>query len=239
MPKINVYLPEDLADAVRESGIPVSAVCQRALEQAVRRLLAAREAVRGPIRAEDLDALFPLFTAPARTVLRLAAARRDRDAHITTADLLAALVEQGGDLALQVLRAMEIDPSHITHVLTGRGAAEAPGPSAPPAFSAPATRALEATLGEATALGHNHVGCEHLLLGLVAEEEGAGGDVLRSLGAESRLTRRAVTAALAGYHSRSPRADPGPGAPADALDSRLAPLLARIERLEERLDARD
>ncbi|WP_397223225.1 Clp protease N-terminal domain-containing protein [Nocardiopsis lambiniae] len=222
---------------MRESGIPVSAVCQRALEQAVRRLFTAREAVRGPIRAEDLDAL-PLFTARTRTVLRLAAARRDRDAHITTADLPAALVQEGDDRSLQVLRAMEIDPSHITRALTGRDAAEPPGPNAPPSFSVPATRALEAALGEATALGHHHVGCEHLLLGLVAEEEGAGGDVLRSLGAESRSTRRALTAALAGY-VHSPQAGPGPGAPPDTLDARPAPLLARIQRLEERLDARD
>jgi post-segregation antitoxin (ccd killing protein) len=43
MPKINVYLPDDLAEAVRDAGVPVSAVCQRALEQAVRRVTAVRE----------------------------------------------------------------------------------------------------------------------------------------------------------------------------------------------------
>ena len=40
MPKINVYLPDELADAVREAGLPVSPICQRALEQAVRAELA-------------------------------------------------------------------------------------------------------------------------------------------------------------------------------------------------------
>ena len=43
MPKINVYLPDDLADAVRDTGVPVSAICQRALEQAVRRITAIRQ----------------------------------------------------------------------------------------------------------------------------------------------------------------------------------------------------
>ena len=43
MPKINVYLPDELAQAVKEAGVPVSAVCQRALEQAVRRVTAIRE----------------------------------------------------------------------------------------------------------------------------------------------------------------------------------------------------
>ncbi|MFL1427357.1 MULTISPECIES: Clp protease N-terminal domain-containing protein [unclassified Nocardiopsis] len=240
MPKINVYLPEDLADAVRESGIPVSAVCQRALEQAVRRLAAAREAVRGPITGHDLDTLFPQFTARARTVLRLAAARPGPDTPITTADLVSALVQEGGNLALQVLGAMEITPAAITAALAEQEAAEAAGPSTPPAFSAPAVRALEITLGEATALGHNYVGCEHLLLGLVAEEEGAGGAALRSLGAEPRLARRTVTASLAGYvHLRNQQSAPAAaGAPPDALDARLSPLLARIERLEQRLDAR-
>ncbi|MDX6415722.1 MAG: hypothetical protein QOG28_342, partial [Trebonia sp.] len=38
MPKINVYLPDDLAEAVKEAGLPVSAICQATLEQAVRRL---------------------------------------------------------------------------------------------------------------------------------------------------------------------------------------------------------
>lgn len=236
MPKINVYLPDDLADAVRDSGIPVSAVCQRALEQAVRRLATTREAVRGPIRDRELSTLFPPFTDRARTVLRLAAARPDPGSPITTADLLAALVQEGGNLALRVLETLEIGPALLTDALARQEAAEEPGPSAPPAFSAPATRALEAALGEATALGHDYVGCEHLLLGLAAEEEGAAGRVLRSLGAEPRLTRRTVSASLAGYvHLSSQQAAPDPG---DALDARLAPLLARIERLEERLDAR-
>ena len=44
MPKINVYLPDDLATAVREAGIPVSPVCQKALAEAVRRVGRARKA---------------------------------------------------------------------------------------------------------------------------------------------------------------------------------------------------
>ncbi len=43
MPKINVYLPDELAEAVRDAGVPVSTVCQRALEHAVRRITAIRE----------------------------------------------------------------------------------------------------------------------------------------------------------------------------------------------------
>ena len=52
---------------------------------------------------------------------------------------------------------------------------------------------------EAIGLGHNYVGCEHLLLGLVAESDWSAGEVRRSLGADYRPVRRAVSAALAGY----------------------------------------
>jgi ATP-dependent Clp protease ATP-binding subunit ClpC len=45
MPKINVYLPDDLATAVREAGIPVSPVCQKALAEAVRPVSRARKTV--------------------------------------------------------------------------------------------------------------------------------------------------------------------------------------------------
>jgi post-segregation antitoxin (ccd killing protein) len=47
VPKINVYLPDELAEAVKEAGVPVSAVCQRALEQAVRRITSIRESAGG------------------------------------------------------------------------------------------------------------------------------------------------------------------------------------------------
>ncbi|MFY1702284.1 Clp protease N-terminal domain-containing protein [Micromonospora sp. WMMA1923] len=105
-----------------------------------------------------------------------------------------------------------------------------------------AANALELTVTEAIALGHNYVGCEHLLLGLVTEPDGAAGQVLRTAGAEARLTHRAVTAALAGYaHLRAQAPAPTPaGDPARllaALDERLRPLLARIDGLERRLDS--
>jgi ATP-dependent Clp protease ATP-binding subunit ClpC len=65
-----------------------------------------------------------------------------------------------------------------------------------------------------------------------------GGQVLRGLGADPRLTRRAVTAALAGYvHLRAQTASQpaAPQALVAALQEHLQPLVARIERIEERL----
>ncbi|MEE6257411.1 Clp protease N-terminal domain-containing protein [Plantactinospora sonchi] len=202
MPKINVYLPDELAEAVRASGVPVSAVCQRALEQAVRRVTAIRETALVDLDDADLAARLPRFTERARVTVKLAVerARADGTPGVGTGHLLGGLLAEGGNLALHVLRVEEIEPERVGQALAGRTTAE-PGldPGTSPHFTSPAANALELAVTEATAFGHNYVGCEHLLLGLIGEPEGTAGQVLRSLGAELRLTRRAVAAALAGY----------------------------------------
>ncbi|GAA3166455.1 hypothetical protein GCM10010466_66540 [Planomonospora alba] len=246
MPKINVYLPDELAEAIKKAGVPVSAVCQRALEQAVRRITAVRQTVLGELRADDLDERLSSFTARARTVVGLAIdrARADGAPVVGTGHLLAAMVDEGGNLALHVLRAIDIDPVQVRRDLERQAAteaaSEAAGEGSSTRLSRQAAGVLELAVTEATALGHNYVGCEHLLLGLVAEPDGTAGQVLRALGAEPRLTRRAVTAALAGYVHL--RAQTSAGTAADpvqalteAVKGHLQPLVARIERLERHL----
>jgi ATP-dependent Clp protease ATP-binding subunit ClpC len=249
MPKINVYLPDELAEAVKESGVPVSAICQRALEQAVRRVTAIRETALGNVDDGDLAARLPHFTARSRTVLRLGIdqARAAGSPTVASGHLLGGLLAEGGNLALHVLRALEIEPDQVTRELANQSLTEA-GNAATDGesqhFSGPAANALELAVTEATAFGHNYVGCEHLLLGLIAEPDSVAGQILRGLGAELRLTRRAVTAALAGYvHLRAQTASstPTPAETATALAAavrqELQPLLHRIERLEEQVGA--
>ncbi|GHE26454.1 hypothetical protein GCM10017673_30310 [Streptosporangium violaceochromogenes] len=239
MPKINVYLPDELAEAVKDTGVPVSAICQRALEQAVRRITAIRQTALGELGTDDLTERLPRFTGRARTVVKLAVdrARADAAPNVGTGHLLAGMLAEGQNLALHVLRAVEIDPAHIQRDLDRRTAGEegGAGEGSSAHFSDPAAGVLELTVTEATALGHNYVGCEHLLLGLISEPEGVAGQVLRTLGAEPRLVRRAVTAALAGYvHLRaqtSTTEDPAQ-ALAAAVRQQLQPLIERIERLE-------
>jgi ATP-dependent Clp protease ATP-binding subunit ClpC len=225
MPKINVYLPDELADAVRDTGVPVSAICQRALEQAVRRITAIRQTVLTDLSDADLAARLPSFTAKAVRVLGLA-----RDAvspTVTTADLLTGLIAEGTNLALQVLRSMEIDPQRMSGV-TGPEPGE-------PSFSTPAATAIELAVGEATALGHNYVGCEHLLIGLAAEPDGAAGQALRAAGADAKAVRRAVAAALAGYsHLRAQAAASPMESLQAAVRQEISPLIRRIEALEAR-----
>ncbi|MBX6386030.1 MAG: ATP-dependent Clp protease ATP-binding subunit [Microbispora sp.] len=280
MPKINVYLPDDLAEAVKEAALPVSAICQRALEQAVRRVAAIRESLLGDFEIDDPR--LSHFTPRTRTVFRLALERaRDENASgIGTEHLLAAMLAEGRNLALHVLRAIEIEPSLLERDLASRRPSAPAGPSVsaetvsadpsasaeaapagaadparsgdggarsggPSRFDTAAANALELAVTEAHALGHNYIGCEHLLLGLVAEPDGVAGQVLRARGAEPRLTRRAVVAALAGYvHLRAQGQDASQAtaqtvspaaaqAVAAVVRQEIAPLLRRIERLEQ------
>jgi ATP-dependent Clp protease ATP-binding subunit ClpC len=260
MPKINVYLPDDLAEAVRVSGVPVSAVCQRALTEAVRRVTAIRSAVIGELTDEGLAARLPHFTARSRAVLMGAGrqARAESAGTIHTGHLLQAILDDGESLAVQVLNAMDADFDQLSTDLAGEAVTE-PG-AAPDGlhFSSPAANALELAVTEATAFNHNYIGTEHILLGLVTETEGRAGEVLRSHGATAKPTRRALSAMLTIYaqarahgastgtpasSSASSAATPaattgaagGRAVMAEALQQAMAPVIARIERLEERL----
>jgi ATP-dependent Clp protease ATP-binding subunit ClpA len=257
MPKINVYLPDDLAEAVRESGVPVSTICQRALEQAVRRVTAIRATVLSDLTAEDVMARLAHFTVRARAAVSLAAEQAQADGArvVGTEHLLGGLLAEGGNLAVHVLGAMEIEAGQVARDLARQPAA-APAVAADGGartFSGCAANALALAVTEAMALGHNYTGCEHVLLGLVTEPDGTAGQVLRTLGAEPPMTRRAVSAALAGYvHLRAEAAIGRAAGAEQAGDSSLAaggigqevsphvhaedlkPLVIRIERLEER-----
>lgn len=246
MPKINVYLPDELAEAVKDAGIPVSAICQRALEQAVRRVTALRETTQVRWDEGDPTAGFTQLTERARTVVRLATeqARAAGATTVGTGHLLAGLLAEGGNMALLVLRAVELEPDRIAVELANRSLDE-PGPDAAATgqtrlFSAPASAAMQFTLAEALGLGNNYIGCEHLLLGLLVEPDGVAGQVLRAAGADPRLIRRATAAALASYvhlHTQMTAQQAGTPDVAAAVRQELQPLVRRIERLEERLDA--
>ena len=177
MPKINVYLPDDLADAVRDTGVPVSAVCQRALEQAVRRITAIRDTTLAGLDADQLAARLPHLTARTRDVLLRARAQAQSAAasQVGTGHLLAAMLDEGDNLGLRVLQAVEVPPAQVAAALV----AAAPEPAGPTGvamrFSGTGANALELAVTEATAFGHNYVGCEHLLLGLIAEPDGVAG----------------------------------------------------------------
>ena len=233
MPKINVYLPDDLADAVRDAGLPVSAICQRALESALHRLTAVREAALGEIDPSAFGTRLAGFTARLVTVVTIAVerARTAGAATVTTGDLLAGLLTEQGNLALQILTALDVAPGTLTAPDTTE-----PGPTGDGLrFSAPVAAVLEQAVGEANGLGHHYVGTEHLLIALVTEPAGAAGELLRSRGVDARSARQATAAALAGYvHLRTALGTGSVNGLRAALQTELVPLIKRIERLEAR-----
>jgi ATP-dependent Clp protease ATP-binding subunit ClpC len=232
VPKINVYLPDELAAAVRDAQIPVSAICQAALERAVREVSAVRgncedvapDVARGP---------FSRFTPRARAAVTSAqaAARKYGHERVGTEHLLLGILDEGANLALKVLAVLEVEPADLRAELVGSlPAASKKAPPETPPFTLLTKEALEATTKEALALGHNYVGCEHLLLGLLATEQGLASQVLRRLGLELRTTRRTVVGALSGVvHAREQAAAQAP--PPAAVEE----ILRRLEAIEQRL----
>jgi ATP-dependent Clp protease ATP-binding subunit ClpA len=232
MPKINVYLPDALADAVRDAQLPVSAICQSALERAVRDVESARNSLVPPVGDERTIGLFARFTPRARQALKLAeeAARAAAHDEVGTEHVLLGVIGEGGNLAIKVLQSMEIEIDD----LDGELRASMAKPSATPMaghipFSAQSKRALEETAKEALTLGHNYIGCEHVLLGVLAVEDGLGSHVLRRMGLEPRMTRRAVVTALAGFVQA--KTDTAPPPAPDTLQQ----ILTRLDAIEKKL----
>jgi ClpA/ClpB-like protein/post-segregation antitoxin CcdA len=239
VPKINVYLPEDLAAAVRTAKIPVSAVCQRALADAVRKVGQARrvvETLRDPHFSPDRlpalgDQAGKLLTERLRTVLALG---RDAAAGGTleTRHILLGLVDEGQNLGLRVLQVLDVDVDDLRAAAAVAGPAEeAPSYDAAPdsmwaGLAVPSRRVVAASLEAALELGHNYVGCEHLLMGLTAETAGHAAGLLADRGVDAAAAARAVAAMTAGYARAREDAGVTPG---------LQEILQRLERIETRL----
>jgi ATP-dependent Clp protease ATP-binding subunit ClpC len=102
-------------------------------------------------------------------------------------------------------------------------------------LDAPTAAALKAALHEAITLGHNYIGCEHVLLGLINEPDGGAGEILRSRGAEPRLARRAVAAILSGYVYAKSQLGGGDQSGATGLRDALVKIGERLDRLEARV----
>jgi ATP-dependent Clp protease ATP-binding subunit ClpC len=232
MPKINVYLPDELADAVRDAQVPVSAICQSALERAVRDVSALRGSEEAP-SAEASYGPFTRFTPRARQAVARAQdeARELRHKAVGPEHLLLGVLDEGGNMALEVLEALEVEPDDVRSELMA--SMEAPSEKAPERtrFTPLAKKALEASFREAVGLGHNYIGCEHLLLGLVATEEGMASQVLRRMGVELRTTRGTVITSLSGHIQRRSRKSTPPTASPSVLDE----ILHRLDEIERRL----
>ncbi len=237
MPKINVYLPDELATAVRDAQLPVSAICQAALERSVRGVNAMRSADVLPRMSETASGPFARFTPRARHAVVLAqkAAHDKPHNYVGTEHLLRGVLDVEGNLAVKALAALDIEIDDLRAELdASMEPATEPGSVHVP-FTPLFKASLEASAREALAMGHNYIGCEHLLLGLLATEDGIASKVLRRMGLELRATKRAVAAMLTGYSLA--RETLAGGATDTSTDTAmvLAELVRRLDALEQRL----
>jgi ATP-dependent Clp protease ATP-binding subunit ClpC len=147
--------------------------------------------------------MYERFTDRARKVMQLANidAKRRRHECIGTEHMLVGLVEEGSGVAANVLKNLDVDVPRI-HVEIEK--VVLPGSDIVTVRKVPLTRrakkAIELAMEEARSLDHNYVGTEHLLLGLLREEEGVAAQVLIGLG----LTPDGVRAEVLGLLGQNP-----------------------------------
>ena len=146
--------------------------------------------------------MFERFTDRARRVVVLAQdeARMLNHSYIGTEHILLALIDEGEGVAARALAEMEISLEAVrgeVEELVGQGQ-QAPSGHIP--FTPQAKEVLQLSLREAVQLGHNYIGTEHILLGLIREGEGVAAQVLVRLGADLNRVRQKVIELLAGYH---------------------------------------
>ena len=195
--------------------------------------------------------MFERFTDRARRVVVLAQeeARMLNHNYIGTEHILLGLIHEGEGVAAKALESLGISLEGVAPA--GRGD-HRPGPAgaqrAHPVHAA-GQEGLELSLREALQLGHNYIGTEHILLGLIREGEGVAAQVLVKLGADLDRVRQQVIQLLSGYQGKEPAAAgaaPGEAAPSTSLvldqfgrnltqaarEGKLDPVIGREKEIE-------
>ena len=194
--------------------------------------------------------MFERFTDRARRVVVLAQdeARMLNHNYIGTEHILLGLIHEGEGVAAKALESLGISLDVVRQQVVdiiGEGQ-QAPTGHIP--FTPRAKKVLELSLREALQLGHNHIGTEHILLGLIREGEGVAAQVLGNLGADLGRVRQQVLQLLQGQPGKEPVAAGGPqeGTPSGsavldqfgrnltqlARDGKLDPVIGREKETE-------
>lgn len=194
--------------------------------------------------------MFERFTDRARRVVVLAQeeARMLNHNYIGTEHILLGLIHEGEGVAAKALESLGISLDSVreqVQEIIGQGQ-QAPSGHIP--FTPRAKKVLELSLREALQLGHNYIGTEHILLGLIREGEGVAAQVLVKLGADLNRVRQQVLQLLSGYQGKEPAAAGGPaeGTPAGSLvldqfgrnltqaarEGKLDPVIGRAKEIE-------
>ena len=194
--------------------------------------------------------MFERFTDRARRVVVLAQeeARMLNHNYIGTEHILLGLIHEGEGVAAKSLESLGVSLESVrsqVEEIIGQGQ-QAPSGHIP--FTPRAKKVLELSLREALQLGHNYIGTEHILLGLIREGEGVAAQVLVKLGADLNRVRQQVIQLLSGYQGKEPLTSgaPSEGTPSTSLvldqfgrnltraarDGKLDPVIGREKEIE-------
>ncbi len=195
--------------------------------------------------------MFERFTDRARRVLVLAQeeARLLNHSFIGTEHILLGLIHEGEGVAAKALEQLGISLEAVREKVEETIGLSGTAPTGSPPFTPRAKKVLELSLREALQLGHNYIGTEHMLLGLVREGEGVAAQVLVSLGADLTRVRQQVIQLLSGYQGKeavgagaSSSSDAPSGSPVLdqfgrnltqlARDGKLDPVIGRDKEIE-------
>jgi len=176
------------------------------------------------------------FTDQARRVVRLAEeeARRLDHNYIGTEHILLGLIREGDGVAAKALESLEISLQAVreqVEEIIGQGQ-QVPSEVIP--FTPRAKKVLELSLRESLQLGHDYIGTEHILLGLIREGNGVAAQVLVKLGAELNRVRQRVIQLLHGHQGKEPISAGTAAAREHGLPSGVQ---ARLDAVEGRLAA--
>jgi ATP-dependent Clp protease ATP-binding subunit ClpC len=152
--------------------------------------------------------MFERFTDRARRVMVLAQeeARMLGHDHIGTEHILLGLSREGEGVAAKALESLGISPEAVRRQVEEIIGQDQQAPSGQIPFTPRAKKVLELSLREALQLGHNYVGTEHILLGLIREGDGVAAQLLVKLGADLTTVRQQVDQLLHGDQGKEPTA---------------------------------
>src|SRR5216683_414143 len=181
----------------------------------------SKTSIASPGRSVGSDEMFERFTDRARRVVVLAQeeARMLNHSYIGSEHILLGLIHEGEGVAAKALESLGISVEAVrqqVEEIIGQGQ-QAPSGHIP--FTPRAKKVLELALREALQLGHNYIGTEHMLLGLVREGEGVAAQVLVKLGADLSRVRQQVIQLLSGYAGAKEGAPQGAGGSGEAQPS--------------------
>ncbi|MGO8683756.1 MAG: ATP-dependent Clp protease ATP-binding subunit [Thermoleophilia bacterium] len=190
--------------------------------------------------------MFERFTERARQVVVLAQeeARSLKHNYIGTEHLLLGLLREEEGVAARVLETLEVSVEEVRAAVVRivGGGEESPQGQIP--FTPRAKKVLELALREALSLGHNYIGTEHILLGLIREDEGIAARILLDLDADPDKIRNEIMRSLSGPTRRSAAAgEAGKRAPKMldqfgrnltklAEEGKLDPCIGRVTEIE-------